>query len=89
MSDHDKMVAFGTWLGSRRIQLRDELYLLTVNANRPEAALRVKAGQIEAMDHIFGAFRELYNGDLNKFNESYLGVKPEDDKESDVPYSED
>lgn len=86
MADHnDKMLAFGTWLGSRIQVLQAELMALSVNAQAPAARIRVKAGQLEGYAHIYGAFKELYNGDLKSFNESYLGIQPEkeDEKESD------
>ncbi len=83
MSDHDKMMAFGHWLASKRAQHTAELYSLSINRTAPIDSLRIKAGHIEATQHILEAFTSLYNGDINKFNEDYLGKKPEeDDKES-------
>ncbi len=84
MSDLDKMMAFGNWLTQRGQQLSSELYSLSINVKAPVDALRIKAGHVEATGHILAAFKDLYNGDLNKFMEEYLGQKPqeEDDKES-------
>jgi hypothetical protein len=84
MSDHDKMLAFGSWLTSKRLQLLSELYSLSINRDSPVDAIRIKAGHIECITQVLEVFKELYNGDLNKFMEEYLGQKPEeeDDKES-------
>lgn len=87
MSDHDKMMAFGTWLIQRGQALQADLHSLCINVNAPVDAIRVKAGHIEATGFVLQAFRELYHGDLNKFMEERLNQKPEEeDKESqDVP----
>ena len=82
MSDHDKMMAFGHWLTLKKSQLHDELFQTSVNAQRPPAAIRVKAGHIEAYNQVLEVFTELYKGDVNKFMESYLGRAP-DKEESD------
>lgn len=84
MSDHDKMMAFGTWLTSRKLAVQAELYALGINYRTPVDALRVKAGHLEATMHILQAFTELYNGELNKFLEDYVGQTPEQ-KEEDTP----
>jgi hypothetical protein len=83
MSDLDKMMAFGSWLSARAQQLQLELYSLSVNSKVPVDAIRVKAGHIEATGHVLAAFKDLYNGDINKFMEEYLGQRPEEDKESE------
>jgi len=85
MSEHDKMMAFGHWLATRQAQHRQELYALSVNRNIPIDAIRMKAGNIEAVDLTLQAFTDLYKGDLNKFQVDYLGYEPEkeEDKESD------
>lgn len=84
MSDLDKMMAFGSWLTAKKLQHGAELYSLSVNVKAPVDSLRIKAGHLEATQHILDAFTELYNGDLNKFMQEYLGQKSEeeDDKES-------
>lgn len=85
MSDHDKMVAFGTWLTTRKEQHTSELFQLAINVNRPAEHLRLKAGHLEATSHILKAFADLYNGDLPTFSKDYLGIEPEkeEEKESD------
>lgn len=82
MSDLDKMMAFGHWLTMRREQLNQELLQMTVSIKHSEAAIRVKAGHIESTTHILDVFKELYNGQLNKFKTSYLG-HPEEEEDSD------
>jgi hypothetical protein len=83
MSDLDKMMAFGNWLTSRKAQLTMELYSLSLNTKLPIGTIRIKAGHLEATQHVLDAFKDLYNGDLNKFMEEYLGQAPEEeDKES-------
>lgn len=82
MSDSDKMMAFGNWLARRQTQLGAELFSLSVNTKVPVDALRIKAGQLEAVVHVFEAYKDLYNGDINKFMVEYLGQEPEEDKES-------
>lgn len=79
MSDLDKMMAFGAWLTSRKVQIQSELYALTVSARQSEASIRVKAGHLEAIIHTLEAFSSLYHGDLSKFREEYLGDKPEEE----------
>jgi hypothetical protein len=82
MSELDKLVAFGQWLLIKQHQQQAELFSLSVNRTMPVDAIRIKAGHIEATQHILEAFTELYKGDLNKFKEERLGQKPEeDDKE--------
>ena len=81
MSDLDKMVVFGRWLTERGIMLQRDLYSLSVNAKAPIDAIRVKAGHVECTAHILAAFKDLYNGDLNKFTQEYLGETPEEEKE--------
>lgn len=83
MSDLDKMMAFGHWLTMRREQLTNELLQMSVSVKYPEAAIRVKAGHIESTTHILDAFKELYNGELNKFKVSKLGHPEESEEESD------
>lgn len=79
MSDTDKMMAFGHWLASRQTQLGAELFATSVNSKATVDQIRVKAGHLEAYAQVFGAFKELYNGDLNKFNQEYLGINPEEE----------
>lgn len=81
MSELDKMLAFGAWLSSRKVQLQGELYALSVSARQPEASIRVKAGHLEAVTHVLDAFTILYRGDLNKFREQYLGEQLNDEEE--------
>jgi len=85
MSDLDKMMAFGHWLTLKKAQLHTELFQVSTNANHSEAKIRVKAGHVEAYTQCLEVFSELYNGDLNKFEESYLGRKPDEEEESDGP----
>ena len=80
MSDQDKMLAFGAWLNAKKLQHTNELYALSVNVKAPVDALRIKAGHMEATQHILVAFSELYNGDVNKFMVDYLGQAPEDEE---------
>jgi hypothetical protein len=80
MSDLDKMVAFGSWLSSKKVQHTAELYALSVNVKAPIDALRIKAGHVEATSHILEAFSSLYNGDINKFMREYLGQEPEEEE---------
>lgn len=82
MSELDKMMAFGQWLTLRKSTVNSELFQLSVNANHTVDKIRVKAGHLEALQHVLEAFTELYNGDLNKFKEAHLGVKPESEEES-------
>lgn len=83
MSELDKMMAFGHWLSERRTQLNVELIQMSTQAKYSEAALRVKAGHVEAFGMVFLAFKDLYDGDLNKFMKEYLGREPEEEEESD------
>ncbi len=78
MSDLDKMMAFGSWLTSKRLQLLTELFSLSINRDAPVDSIRIKAGHIECITQVLGVFKELYDGDLNKFMEEYLGQKPEE-----------
>lgn len=82
MSELDKMMAFGHWLSLKKQQLHSELFSAAVSRNHPESVIRVKAGHVEAFTQVLEAFSELYNGDLNKFMESYLGQEPEKEEES-------
>lgn len=85
MSDHDKMMAFGNWLTSKVEAHKLELFSLSINDKIPESHIRRKAGHLESATFILGAFRELYNGELRKFERDYLGIAheiEEDDKES-------
>lgn len=84
MSEQDKLMAFGTWLTTRKLTIASELYSLSLNTKIPVAAVRIKAGHLEALSHVLDAFTDLYKGDLNKFNTNYLGGTPEEeeDKES-------
>jgi hypothetical protein len=83
MSELDKLMAFGSWLQSKKIQHGAELYSLSVNTRCPLDAIRLKAGHLEATQHILDAFASLYNGDINKFMQEYLGqASEEEDKES-------
>lgn len=83
MSESDKMLAFGAWLNAKKIQHANELYALSVNVKAPVDALRIKAGHMEATQHILVAFSELYNGDVNKFMVDYLGQVPEEDEDKE------
>lgn len=83
MSDHDKMMAFGSWLTSRKLVLVGELQALSVNRDTPVSAIRLKAGHIEAYTQVLEAFTELYKGDLNAFMEERLGQTPEDEEEEE------
>lgn len=84
MSDADKMMAFGTWLTTRKAQHTAELFSLSLNTKAPVDALRIKAGHVEAFSVVLDAFTELYRGDVTKFNEAYLDIpidEEDDDKE--------
>lgn len=83
MSELDKMMAFGHWLSERRAQFASELLQMGTQAKYTEAAIRVKAGHVEAFSMALTAFKDLYDGDLNKFMKEYLGQEPEDEEESD------
>lgn len=85
MSDLDKMMAFGNWLTQRGNQMSAELFALSVNTKVPVDALRIKAGHVEATGHILAAFKDLYNGDINKFMQEYLGQVPEEEAGEDGP----
>ncbi len=82
MSDTDKMMAFGSWLTRRKLDLINELAQMSVNCKLPEGAIRVKGGAVEAVQHVLEAFTDLYKGDLNKFMVTYLGQAPEEEEES-------
>lgn len=82
MSEHDKMMAFGSWLSTRKASVASELYQLSINASQPVDKIRVKAGHLEALQHVLEAFTDLYKGDLNKFMQEYLGQAPEEEEES-------
>lgn len=79
MSDHDKMMAFGHWLTERRAQFAAELSALGIDRTKPIDAIRIKAGHLECMQLTLQAFTELYNGDLEKFMQNYLGKQPENE----------
>ncbi len=85
MSENDKLIAFGSWLTAKRVQHSAELYSLSINIKAPIDALRVKAGHVEATQHILDAFTELYKGDLNQFMREYLGQAPEGEDKEDGP----
>ncbi len=87
MSDFDKMVAFGHWLELKRQQMTAELVAASTSRMHPEATIRVKAGHVEAFTQTLEAFKDLYNGDLNKFMHEYLGQAPEEEEESDKDVS--
>ena len=80
MSDHDKLYAFGSWLASRRVVLNGELQALSSNRDAPIAAIRIKAGHIEAYAQVFEAFKELYEGDVDKFKQERLGIASNDEE---------
>lgn len=83
MSDLDKMMAFGSWLTARKLQLHSELFALSANRSMPVDAIRIKAGHLENTVQILDLFAELYKGDLQKFMEEHLGQAPEkEEKES-------
>ena len=82
MSDYDKMVAFGRYLTETLIRRRDELMSNCSNIERPIDAIRLKYGHVEAYTEILNVFSELYEGDLEKFKESYFdGYKEEKEKD--------
>lgn len=80
MSDNDKLMAFGSWLTTRRLQLTGELYALAINREAPLDSLRIKAGQMEAYTQVLESFTELYRGDLSNFMRERLGQKPEEEE---------
>jgi hypothetical protein len=78
MSDFDKMVAFGKYLTQGLIKYRDQLMSECSNIDRPIDAIRLKYGHVEAYTEILNVFTELYEGDIEKFKESYIdGYKEE------------
>jgi len=81
MSDHDKMMAFGHWLTARRDLLKNELFALSVDRNKPIDAIRIKAGHVEDCSAVLAAFTELYNSELKTFNREFLGIEPEKEEE--------
>lgn len=83
MSELDKMMAFGHWLSERRGQLNMELIQMSTQAKYSEAAVRVKAGHVEAFSMVYAAFKDLYDNDLNQFMKEYLGQELKDEEESD------
>jgi hypothetical protein len=87
VSDFDKMVAFGHWLEMKRVQMHNELFATAVSKLHPEAAIRVKAGHVEAFTQVLEVFKELYHGDLNKFMVERLGQAPEEEEDSDVSHA--
>lgn len=83
MSEQDKLMAFGTWLTTRKLHVASELYSLSLNTKIPVSAVRIKAGHLEALSHVLDAFTSLYRGDLNKFSVEYLGGTPEEEEEKE------
>ncbi len=67
----------------KREQTLSELYAVSVSRLHTESVIRVKAGHVEAFTQALEAFKELYNGDLNKFMTEYRGQEPEEEEESD------
>jgi len=63
MSETDKLMAFGSWLSAKKIQHSNELYSLSLNTRLPVDNLRIKAGHLEATQHILEAFTLLYKQD--------------------------
>jgi hypothetical protein len=83
MSETDKLMAFGSWLSAKKIQHSNELYSLSLNTRLPVDNLRIKAGHLEATQHILEAFTLLYKQDLGKFMREYMGSDPDaEEKES-------
>lgn len=78
------MMAFCHWLDQRRLQFQAELCALSLDRTKPVDAIRIKAGHLECSQLVIQAFAELYNGDLTKFMQDYLGQAPEEE-ESDGP----
>lgn len=85
MSDYDKMVAFGRYLTETLIRRRDELMSNCSNIERPVDAIRLKYGHVEAYTEILNVFSELYEGDLEKFKESYFDGYKEEKEENESP----
>jgi hypothetical protein len=87
MTENDKLIAFGSWLTAKKIQHGAELFSLSINVKAPVDAVRLKAGHLEATQHILEAFTTLYKQDINAFMREYMGSNPneEEDKESDGP----
>lgn len=83
MSELDKMMAFGSWLTQRQLQFQAELCSLAIDRTKPIDAVRIKAGHFEATTQILKAFTELYNGDIGKFLQEYLGQEPEAEESTD------
>lgn len=87
MSEQDKLMAFGKYLVERREQFKQELFMYSINGRQPEAAIRVKAGHVEATSIILDAFTSLYRGEIGKFEEDYLNSVPkkkgEEEEEQD------
>lgn len=81
MSEQEKLATFGSWLTTLKIQKGNELYQMSVSARHSEAAIRVKAGQLEATQFILDAFTELYKEPLQKFREERMGARPEGEEE--------
>lgn len=81
MTEQDKLMAFGSWLTTRSQTLQAELFATATNGKQPDAAVRVKAGHVEAMAHVLASFRSLYQNDLAKWTEEYLGVTPKQEEE--------
>lgn len=82
MSEQDKLMAFGKYLVERREQHKHELFMMSISARHPEAAIRVKAGHVESVSSILEAFSRLYNSSVEEFAESYLnGAKKQGEEE--------
>ena len=77
MAEFEKLQAFGQWLVNRREVLKSELAAIAADRTKPPAAIRIKAGHVEDTTAILMTFKELYEGDLNKFRQDHLGIEPE------------
>lgn len=67
-----KLMAFGQWLTARVIQYRAELFSVCANDQMKIECVKRKYGQFEAFDSVLKAFTELYEGELDNFEKSYL-----------------
>jgi len=83
MSENEKLMAFGSWLTSKKIQHSNELYSLSLNTKAPIDAVRLKAGHLEATQYVLDAFTILYKQDLKQFMREYMGSDPDAEEESD------
>jgi hypothetical protein len=82
MSENEKLMAFGSWLTSKKIQHSNELYSLSLNVKAPIDAVRLKAGHLEATQYVLDAFTILYKQDLKQFMREYMGSDPDAEEES-------